>query len=347
MRPCPLYLTVLFLVSAAGCSTHESKYEQDAPPRPADTGELTSAANRLVSAPQDDLASLSPEALASLTQAAAAQFKATGAPGMRDLAKRYGTALLGAKLTTEQGVGFYSAARPLVVDREFTLRAGLALADAYEITADPAMRSTIVQLTDTVTSPQFGWEAYKGGAGVTDGTQRGPSISVANTALAAAFLSRAATVADTPTRNLAVEALRSLDRGQAAVGRWYSHLPSGTPMNLRQWATTLRSLELMDNRLAQGILGGGVPGLYDGVFESKGRLAKNPLTRDDHTGVALSYAVLAGYGDRRLSTPAIVAVMKDLREDGTVRQAPQRDIESQALYATAMAVEVATTNGRN
>ena len=108
---------------------------------------------------------------------------------------------------------------------------------------------------------------------------------------------------------------------------------------------TLGSLELMENRLAQGILGAGVSALYEGAFQSKGRLAKNPLTQNDRTGVALSYGVLARYGDRRLSTPAIAAVVHGLRKDGTVRQAPPGDIESQALYATAMAVEVAMTNG--
>jgi hypothetical protein len=267
---------------------------------------------------------------------------------MRDLVSRYAKYLLQAKLATDDGnAGFYSANEPQAVDTEFSLRAGLALEDAYDVTKDPALRSTILELTTTVTSRRFGWRSYRRGAGVADARQLGRGISVPNTALAAAFLSRAAVLTDTSTRRFSAQALRSLASGQAAVGRWYSHLPSGTPMGLREWSTTLESLELIDSRLAQGILGGGVPGLHSAAFDSKGRLAKTELTTDDdRTGVARSYVVLARFGDRRLSTPAITAIVEHLRSDGTVRQAPSGDVESQALYATAMAVEVAMTNGR-
>jgi hypothetical protein len=261
---------------------------------------------------------------------------------MRDLARRYSRYLLRARVSTEEsGVGFYSASNPQSIDTEVSLRAGLALVDAYEVTRDAALRDTIVGLTTTVSSAAFGWVSYRGGAGLVDPDAPKSGVDVARTSLAAALLSRAAVVADTPTGPLAAQALRTLARGQAAVGRWYARLPSGSPMNLHQWATTLAGLQSLRNSLAQGILGGGVPALYEAVFRSKGEAAKNPLTKGDTSGLALSYGVLARYPDERFSSAAFPKLVGGLRENGTVSLAPAGDAQAQALYASAIAAEVA------
>ena len=237
------WIAILWCACAAvgvGCSTHEEKFAKNAPPERPDVAELTSASNRLVTAPQKELASLSPEALVALTRAAAAQFDATGAPGMRDLVRRYGRYLLRARVTAAQGgVGFYGADDPRSVDVEVSLRAGLALVDAYEVTGDRVFADAVLRLTGLVTSPSFGWVPYRGGAGIVDAGAAKSGVDVARTALAAAFLSRAASGTDAPTRPLGEQALRTVERGQAAVGRWYARLPSGSPMNLHPWATTL------------------------------------------------------------------------------------------------------------
>ena len=331
----------------AGCSTHEEKFEKDAPARPADTAALTSASSKLVTAPQRDIATLPPEALVALTQATATLFDATGAPGMRDLARRYAGYLLRAQLPTgEGGVGFYSAARPQAIDPDLSIRAGLALIDAYEATQEPSLRDVIDRLTGTVTSAPFGWVPFRGGAGLVDTNAGGRRVIVARTALASALLSRAASAMHTSTRQEAAQAFRTVDGGQAAVGRWYAYLPSRSPMNLRTWATTLGALERMTGRAAEGILGGGVPGLYTAAFTSNGRLKNNALTKGDATGIALSYGVLARYADAKYASAAFRELLSEFRQDGTARYAPADDFESQALFADAMAAEAARLRGQ-
>lgn len=335
-------LALACAMTAAGCSTHEEKFAKDAPPERPDAGQLTRASNELVTAPEEELASQPPEALVALTQAAAAQFDATGAPGMRDLVRRYGKYLLRARVSAAQGgVGYYAASDPRRVDVEVTLRAGLALIDAYEVTGDRVFADAIVPLTGAVTSPPFGWTAYRGGAGIVDTRAPKSGVDVAWTALAAAFLSRAASVTDAPTTDLAAQAMRTVDRGQAAVGRWYARLPSGSPMNLHQWATTLEGLQYTESGAAQGILGAGVPALYAGAFRPNGEPRRNRFTKASADALALSYGVLARYRDERLSSAAFPKLVGKLRDDGTVRLAPRSDAEAQALYGYAVAAEVA------
>lgn len=345
MTKWPALAALLLVVTVAGCRTHEERFEKGTVPRDPDVSALTSAANPLIVGPQQQLASLSPEALVALTEAAAAQFGATGAPGMRDLTRRYARYLLRAQLPSGDGIGFYSAASPTEVDPELSLRAGLALLDAHRATQDPALRGIIDRLIVTVTSAPFGWLPYRGGMAVRATRVDGRPVNVAWTALAAALLSRAAAELGVPRQRDADAALRTVEGAQAAVGRWYALVPSRSAMSLWQWAQTLSGLQHLGGPTADGILGAGVPALHAAAFAGGGRPATNELTADRPRALAQSYVVLGRYPDRSLGSSAFVRLLGRLREDGTVRNAPAGDVETQAVYATALAREAVNVKG--
>jgi hypothetical protein len=331
-RSAPLILVVLLVL--AGCSSHEERFEHNAPPPPAFTqdADLSVATGALLTSLERQLTVLPPDALAPLTSAAALSFKSSGSPLTLRLARLYGNTLIGARV----GGAFFSRESGGRPDPEMTAVAGMAMLDAYSVTRDERFATAARRAAGAMTTSRLGWVQDGPSASVRErAAPRRPAVAL--TALAFLLLGRAANELQMPTAKEARSALLTLSDSQAAVGRWYAYT-DGThpPMRLDQWGQTLLALTALPWKTAQGIAGAGVPAMFQEAFHPSGRLREGTFTHEPGKSGGIALAVLAQAG----GGPADRAFQHapNLIDDrGTVKGVSSSDFTARAWYAVALA----------
>lgn len=286
---------IIVVVSAlllGGCTTHDKEFSGTAPESLSTPDDVRNTSDRLIAEPGEAIASIPPNELAALTRAAAIQFQATGGAGMRTLTRRYADALLEGRIVVADQTGFYSGARPMKISPSTTLRAGLALAEAYRATRSPRYAAAVRNIARIASREAFGLEKFKGGYVMrTAGLGRRPSIAL--TALSAAFMADAAPLDDGRSRGFAQGALRTVVRNQAAVGRWYAFIGTRIAMTLEQWGATLSALATIADRDARSVAITGIRAIYDTAFTPKGAVRSVGLTKNQPMGIAIALQALA------------------------------------------------------
>lgn len=259
-----------------GCSSHEPIFENTAPPRLPSIEAVRAATDILVSTPTRTIVSSPPAPLAALTLATASYFQATRGAPVRALTKRYADALLDGRIVVRGNQGFYAESNIRKIDPVTTLRAGLALVDAYGATGDSRYAVAVRGLVRTAFSSSFGLQRYANGYVMrTPGTGR---RSIALTALAAAFARAADPLVSASLREYSDGALRTVTGNQAALARWYAFVGTREPMSLEQWGLTLTSLARFPAQETQSILAAGVPAIYGVSFLPDGTVRPGDLT---------------------------------------------------------------------
>ncbi|MBJ7470238.1 MAG: hypothetical protein JHD16_03010 [Solirubrobacteraceae bacterium] len=318
----------------AGCSSHDERFADTAPPRAATLADLRTSSSKLLTFGQENTLVLSPNALVGFTNAAVEQYRATSSPSSRRLVETFADALLDAQLKPGGTAGFSAGADPDRLSTLTSLRAGIALAGAYSVTDNERYAETVRGLADLAKTSKFGWRT-DGDKGLIVLASRGGFGSIAQTALAACLFARAADVAGADTETQLTQAVAGVDDAQAAVGRWYADTsPDQRAMTLDQWATTLTALDCTGTKEGEGILGAGVPAMVAGTFRKSG----DPLDLErDRIGLPLAIGTTALYPDVRQSGPIVRTALDHRRPDGTIDYAPADDLELQSAYAEAVA----------
>jgi hypothetical protein len=295
-------------------------------------------ATRLIQLYQGNRLSLSTEALAALAQAAALMFDSSGAPGMKAAAHDFAEGLLDARVRVGPDQAFFGSTSRGHPDLEATTDAGNALIDVFRVTNDERYLLAAQSAARAVASQGMGWtRTGKGFAVRIQGTPR--LYSIPSTAAAALFLKRAANAgAGRRSATEATSAFHFIDVHQAAVGRWYLNVGAKTPMTLRTWATTLLALASTRAVDHQGIVGGGVPGLWSAAFSPSGTPIHSPLLDKRGLGVALSLRLFQRFaGTASDAHLAYRSILDNRRPDGTIEEARPDDDIAQADYALAFA----------
>ena len=257
------------------CSSHEPVFESTAPPRLPSIEAVRATTDNLVATQAATIVSSPPASLAALTLATASYFQAAREATVRALTKRYADALLDGRIIVRGQPGFYSS-NLRKIDPATTLRAGLALVDAYGATGEPRYRAAVRGLVRTALSSSFGLQRYANGYVMrTPGTGR---RSIALTALAAAFARAADPLVPASLREYSDGALRTVTGNQAALARWYAFIGTREPMSLEQWGLTLTSLARLPAQEAQSILAAGVPAIHGVSFLPDGTVRPGDLT---------------------------------------------------------------------
>ncbi|MGH2899180.1 MAG: hypothetical protein ACRDMZ_10945, partial [Solirubrobacteraceae bacterium] len=282
---------LLFTLLLAGCSSHEAKFDGTAPPRLPALDSVRLTTDRLIARPAPAIVSLPADALAALTQAAALHAETTGGAGLRTLTTRYADALLRARIHAGGDSGLPAGARADRIDPGTTLRAGLALAEAYRVTRTARYAAAVRGLARTVSTPPFGLLALRRGLVMRE-TQPGRRRSIALTALAAAFMTAADPFDGRRLRTYASGALRTVADQQPAVGRWYAYVGTRQPMSLEQWGTTLAALARVPADEAQSIVATGVAAMNENAFLADGVVRAGALTVEPK-GIAIALRALA------------------------------------------------------
>lgn len=329
-------MTSLALACAlTGCSSHEPSFEKDAPPQ-AESGpseQLRIVTANLIERQADRLSSLPADALAPLVSGAALSFQATGSPRMLTLARRYWEALLEARVAVADGSAFFSARSSGKPDAAVSAAAGLAALDLFSATREATFAEVARAGARAVMARQLGWTESGDEAWVRrSGSRRG---DIALTAGAFALLDRTAVELDAGTSAAANRALRTIERNQAAVGRWWSQLGQPrSPMTLIEWASTLDALVGSKHATAQGIAGGGIPALFETAFQPDGSLRRSVLTQDDPTGMAVSLDAFARFAELRYSKLVATRILEALDRG---RDVSGGDATASAYLAMALA----------
>jgi hypothetical protein len=282
--------------------------------------------------------SLPTESLAAFAQASAILFEDTGAPGMKAAAHEFADTLLEARVPVAGDQAFFSSASRGQPDLEATTDAGNALIDVFRVIEDERYLAAAQSAARAVTSPRMGWVATKKGFAVR--TPEAQSLyNIPLTAEVALFLRRAASAGATKaSANQAASAFHFIAIHQAAVGRWYLNVGARTPMNLQAWAGTLLALASTRTAENQGIVGGGVAGLWSAAFMDSGTSVRGPLLDQRGLGVALSLRLFQRFaGASRDADLAYGHVLNHRRSDGTAAEARPDDGIAQAYYALAFA----------
>jgi hypothetical protein len=322
-----------------GCSTHRKELEREAAPEGSPTRSTGEVANMTISLLESEASRmdvLSSEALAPLTEAASIAFKRTGSTRAFALTRQFANGLLAATVTRGGVSGFFGPSGCSAPQAGITALSGLALADAYNVTRESSYREAALAAAQDVIAPALGWVSSPAGVGVASspGAHR---PNVAMTANAALLLKRAGELGAPGGFAKYHAALHTVYASQAAVGRWYVNVGGHLPMSLGEWGTTLFDLSADGSKESLGILGGGVPALYDNTFEADGQLLENSETEGQPTDVALALRALAGYGETGLADNAFGALVERRRRDGTISLAASDDTVSQAYFALAFA----------
>lgn len=332
-------LVTAALAALAGCSSHEERFESQVPPPPsrAVTSErLGEAAAELALARRDDLERLPADAIAPLAQAAAISFRATGAPGMRNLARSYAEVLLDARVPVGDGIAFFGSERPGVADPAVTALAADALVDVYVATREQRFRGALLAAVDALRTRRLGWRARGEVAGVTLPGEEG--IDIAATAAAARVLQRASDpIVGAPSRADARRALSLVKAEQVALGRWYARAGSETPMSLQEWATTLFVLAEAGDEEAVGAVGGGFPAMFDLAFTAEGSPEPDGLSDPDGGGAAWAISAAAAFADTGYLERLAGSALEKRRPDGSVGWAPAEAHTAQARFALGFA----------
>lgn len=283
------------------CSSHEPIFESTAPPRLPSIEAVRATTDNLVSAPARTVVSSPPAPLAALTLASASYFQSTRGASVRALTARYANALLDGRIVVRGQQGFYSESNVREIDPATTLRAGLALVDAYGATASPRYAVAVRGIVRTVLSSSFGLQRFANGYVMrTPGTRQ---RSIALTALAAAFMRVADPLVSRSLREYSAGALRTVTGNQAALARWYAFIGTREPMSLEQWGLTLTSLGRFPAPEPQSILATGVPAIYGVSFLPNGTVRPGDLTVQ-LKGRAIAMQALAS-GARQPFTAAV------------------------------------------
>lgn len=275
-----------------GCATHEPKFRDAGEPRLSPLDEVRDTSDRLITAPSRAIASVPTDALTALTRAAAIQYQGTGGAGMRRLTERYADALLDARTVVDGQQVFPSGPGAPKTSPSTTLRAGLALAEAYRATRAPRYVAAVRSIARRASDEAFGLEKFQGGYVMrTAGSPRRRSVAL--TALAAAFMNEAAQLDGGRWRRFADGALRTVMESQAAVGRWWAFVDTTVPMTLEQWGTTLNALSKFPAGEPQAVQVTGVSAIYQVAFTPDGAVRSTALTKGQRKGIAVALRALA------------------------------------------------------
>jgi hypothetical protein len=336
MRRALIIFTCL-AATIAGCSSHEEKFAQTTQQESAAVvaaRDASAAAGRLITKYRGRVTLLPIDVLAPLAQASAFEYEATGAPGVRQLATEYADAML-----LERPLFSTAASTPVrpiksaaVVD---------ALIDVSQATGSSRYADAAAGAARVLASPRSGWTTIGGDTGI-----RGPrnSINIAATAAVAAALDRAARDVEAPVKSEARAGFKTVTGNQAALGRWWSYTKGEIATDLAAWATILDALAATPDEELQGIAGGGVPALANGVLDANGAVREKPAVLVSPLGLALSLELFQTFSSAKYASDAGPAnrafetlVDGGLRSDGTARFAPVDDDVTQATVAVALA----------
>jgi hypothetical protein len=255
---------------------------------------------------------------------------------MKAAAHEFADTLLEARVRVANGEAFIGSASRGRPDLEATTDAGNALLDVFRVTRGARYLAAAHDAASAVRS--LGWATTKEGFAVRiPGASR--LYSVPLTAEVALLLKRAKGIgAAKGSAHEAESAFHFLAVHQAAVGRWYLNIDAKTPMTLETWARTLLALASTRNVTNQGIVGGGVAGLWAAAFTNSGSPRRGPLTDRRGIGVALSLRLFQRFaGGSRDADIAYGSILEHRRADGTVEEALPTDSIAQAYYALAFA----------
>jgi hypothetical protein len=330
---------MILVLGMSGCSTHERHFESEAPPRPFDAErgrEAAEAARGIYRHYEAHLPSLPTDALPPLASAAAIVSRLNGDPESRLTAQIYGEALL-RRLRPGPGVSGSSPGTSVASESRLLSATGEAMIDLYDLTKREAYRESALQMARRVTGGDLGWARFHGRYGVR--SQRDArEFDVAATADAAHLLWRVHSTFGVGKDTRARSAATAVIRAQAAPGRWFADSGKQTPMNLGEWASTLKDLEVPvardDEELARN---NGIAGMWSSFFQPDGEPTQEAAS--DMPGVARALEAfqvaskdLPEYPDR-----ALAPLTDSLRGDGTVSLAASDDALAQALFALALA----------
>jgi hypothetical protein len=336
-------LLVMIAVCSAGCSTHEPRFEEGLPSPPSrletESGTAAGAAGELIRRYETKTIVLPVESLAALARASALMFDVTGAPGMQAVARSFTDTLLKARVPVGSGQAFFSSRSRGRPDLEATIDAGNALLDVFRLTRDTRYVTAARDAGQAVISKRLGFVSTSDGFAVAVQGAHPGLYSIPLTAGAALFLQRLAVTQTRPTAlKYAQGAFEYVAKHQAAVGRWYLLVGAKTPMTLRSWAGTLLALASTSDARNQGIVGGGVAGLWSAAFTNSGSPRRGPLFDRRGLGLALSLRLFQRFASSSREADATYrSIFSDRRSDGTVEEAPSRDDVAQAYYALAFA----------
>lgn len=321
---------LVVVVVLGGCSTHDERFSNVSAPQKPESPGLEVASDRLLEQGSRLRVRASAAALVDYTEAAAWHYEATESPRSRKLLPTFADGLLNAQVVANGSKGIrLSASRE--TSRTGTLRAGLALLTAYEVTGNQRYANIARAYARLVPTADFGWHDVGRASAVRATDRTGDSIVA--TALAGAFLAESARVLKTDTRDDARRAIRLVRDEQVAVGRWYTHTGWKRSMNLDEWATTLYALIRSGDEEAVGYVGGGVPALRKAAFTPAGAPAKEGIVINQ-VGIGHSLALLGTHMNRQLSEPvfrAALAASENFSKPGT------NDIDALAAAARGVA----------
>lgn len=341
-----LAATVLFCLLLAGCSSHETKFEERVPAAPmtaASTAELVQAAARVVLLYRDEAEGLPAAALASLTQASAIAFRASGVPGLRKQSVRYADLLLESRPQGARDGGFSGFGTPDLADAATTAMAVDALIDASTVTGRAQYRAAAVAGAKALTRPSLGLTRSPAGVLIRDPKRRGGRANVALTAQVAGALHRAASVG-APTATVSRQLFGSVAKAQEGLGRWYAYVGTRQPMDLRSWTTTLLAIAKYQQSPVEGIADAGVPALFGTGFTGNGVPKSESLPDPTGRGAASAISLFDAFPQNpfyaRLTTQRALG---QRRADGTMARASRDDVQVQALYALGFARRALTT----
>lgn len=340
LRALAVTIGLTLLLLAAGCSSHEAKFEDRVPPRAVPAPELVEAAARISQRYRSHADYLAADALAPLTQATAVAFQASGAPRLRTLTRRYADILLEAQLQRQRGSPFFGSERPGRADAAITAEAVDALTDAYIATRDVRYRDAAVAGARALESASLGVERVRGGLMLRESARRGSGLSVALTAKVAHALRRAADpFIGAPTAETANEMLDAVARAQESRGRWFAFVGREVPMTMESWSTTLLALASVEGQSpVDGIADAGIPALFEAGFTTIGEPDLRALPDPDGYGPGLAISAFDAFEeDPTYARLATRRALERRRDDGTVVGADRDDARAQAIYALGFA----------
>lgn len=331
--------------SLAACSTHDARFNALSP-RPVDPRELEPPTTEQLRTATDRLLqrgleaeNASPEALAALTEAAAARVRAEPTRAARAALTDFADQLLAEQ--TDRDGRFTERA---LEERTTALRSGLALLTAHEVTGREPYARAARQLAAEVPTDAFGWETTPRGAVIAQRSATG-APSAPDTALAAALLTESAADRDPAQRANGVRAFAEVLALQVAPGRWWGDRVTERPMTIDGLATTLMALDRIGTPQAQRILKVGVPNMQGTAFDGRGQRLPNGFALDPE-GHPLAVAIISEHLFRTTAGGVLRKAYVNLRPDGTVGFAKADNDAAQAKWALAFATAFAQASKR-